>query len=65
MKTYHIYGRTTYAEPLTLISSIRIDDNSPISQTILDQQAAIEWVELVAIPDDKIIWARSGEGQTQ
>jgi len=54
---YMVFGRTAYAEPLALVTTV--DASSP---TVDELGVGDDWLELVAIPADEVIWIlRDGE----
>lgn len=55
---YLVFGRTAYAEPLALVTTVE----APSSPTVDDLGVGDAWLELVAIPADEVIWIlRDGE----
>lgn len=62
MTEYLIFGRTEYAEPLALVTTVEADR----TPTRDDVEAGTDWLELVAVPRDAVIWIqRDGELVTQ
>lgn len=55
---YLVFGRTDYAEPLTLVTTVEADTTPALD----DLDVGSDWLELVVIPDDEAIWIlRDGE----
>ncbi len=55
---YLVFGRTAYAEPLGLLTTVQADTVPMLDD--LDVGAA--WLELVLVPADEIVWiVRNGE----
>jgi hypothetical protein len=52
MVTYLVFGRTAYAEPLALLSTV--DAATP--PAIDDLDVGDGWLELVLVPEDAAIW---------
>jgi hypothetical protein len=52
MATYLVFGRTRYAEPLALLTSVESD--APPDRHDLDD--GNDWLELVAVPEAEAIW---------
>jgi hypothetical protein len=52
MATYLVFGRTDYAEPLALLTTVESDD--PPDRSDLD--VGDDWLELVAVPEPEAIW---------
>jgi hypothetical protein len=62
MTEYLIFGRTEYAEPLALVTTVEADS----APTLDELDAGTDWLELVAVPRDAVIWIeRDGELVTQ
>lgn len=58
MATYLVFGRTEYAEPLALVSTV--DAAAP--PAIDDLDTGSEWLELVLVPAAAAIWVlRDGD----
>jgi hypothetical protein len=58
MATFLVFGRTAYAEPLALVSTVE----AAASPAIDDLGIGNEWLELVLVPADKAIWVlRDGD----
>jgi len=54
---YLVFGRTAYAEPLALVTTVEAS-----SPTVAELGVGDDWLELVAIPADEVIWIlRDGE----
>jgi len=52
MATYLVFGRTDYAEPLALLTTVESDDAPGRS----DLDVGDDWLELVAVPEPEAIW---------
>lgn len=50
--TYHIYGRTAYAQPLTFVTAVAVPANERPPQPA--PAAGEAWVELVAFPETAV-----------
>jgi hypothetical protein len=58
MATYLVFGRTEYAEPLALVSTVEASTPPAID----DLDIGSEWLELVLVPAEKAIWVlRDGD----
>jgi hypothetical protein len=56
MATYLVFGRTEYAEPLALVSTVEATAPPAIEELDIGN----EWLELVLVPADKAIWVLRG-----
>lgn len=55
---YMVFGRTEYAEPLSLVSTVEAAGQPDLH----DLGVGTGWLELVLVPADEIIWIqRDGE----
>lgn len=54
-KTYHIYGRKAYTEPLAFVERLQIDDVSALDAETLKGVGKRDWVELIAFPESSIV----------
>ena len=55
---YLVFGRTDYAEPLSAVTTVE----AASTPTVDDLGIGTDWLELVVIPADEIIWIlRDGE----
>jgi hypothetical protein len=52
MTTYLVFGRTQYAEPLALLTTVESTD--PPTRQDLDVDD--DWLELVVVPETEAIW---------
>lgn len=52
MREFMVFGRTEYAEPLALVTTVQAA--SPPGVADLDTGG--DWLELVLVPADKVIW---------
>lgn len=52
MTTYHIYGRTDYAQPLTFVTAVTVPANGQPPQPTA--AAGESWVELIAFPETAV-----------
>ena len=53
-----VFGRTEYAQPLGLVTTIEAATQPALD----DLDVGTDWLELVAVPADEIIWIlRDGE----
>lgn len=52
MATYLVFGRTEYAQPLALLSSVEADTPPQVD----DLDVGEDWLELVLVPSDDVIW---------
>jgi hypothetical protein len=52
MATYLVFGRTDYAEPLALLTTME-SDAAPARH---DLDVGDGWLELVAVPETEAIW---------
>jgi hypothetical protein len=50
MATYLVFGRTEYAEPLALVSTVEASAPPAVDDI------SGEWLELVAAPANAVIW---------
>jgi hypothetical protein len=58
MAEHLILGRTHYAEPLELVTTVDAQGTPGVD----DLDVGTDWLELVAIPTDAVIWVlRDGE----
>lgn len=58
---YQIYARTSYSQPLTLFGHVDVQDGLPDQADVMNQLAQVgsdEWVEVIIIPDEAMLWAR-------
>ncbi|MDQ7053338.1 MAG: hypothetical protein Q9P14_10745 [candidate division KSB1 bacterium] len=55
MKTYHIFGRKAYAEPLTFVQQIQAETEKDLDQAVDALKREPDWVELVAIAESDMI----------
>ena len=64
MKTYHIFARKQYQEPLTLITSLTTDEKQDLQKHVLQHTGDQEWIEMIAVPEDGIAYVvREGKIQ--
>lgn len=54
MRTFQIFGRKTYVDPLHFIDRIQLDNETNLREKVLEKVGADDWVELISIPEDKI-----------
>lgn len=52
MATYMVFGRTEYAQPLALLSTVEADAPPQVD----DLDVGEDWLELVLVPSDDVIW---------
>jgi hypothetical protein len=58
MATFLVFGRTEYAQPLALVSTVE----AGVTPAVDDLGIGSEWLELVLVPADKAIWVlRDGD----
>ena len=62
--TYQIYGRKAYETPLTLVGKVTLDSEQALNQVVLAEVGAAGWVELVAMPDEALIYLVEEEGKS-
>ena len=55
---YHIYGRTSYPQPLEYVDKLLAREISELQQNARLHPHEGEWVELVAFPESAIIQVR-------
>ena len=53
-QTYHVYGRKSYPQPLTLIGQLQADTSIDLKDAALKLAGKNDWVELIAIPEASI-----------
>ncbi len=58
MKTYHIFGRKAYAEPLTFVQQIQIESEQDLDQAVDGLKRDPDWVELVVIAESDMLEVR-------
>jgi hypothetical protein len=49
---YLVFGRTEYAAPLALVTTVE----SAAVPTLDDLDVGADWLELVVVPTDELIW---------
>jgi hypothetical protein len=54
-KTYQLYGRKTYSEPLRFINEIQVEQAEDINATVFTRIEKSDWLELVAFPSHAAI----------
>ncbi len=55
---YLVFGRTEYAQPLALLTTVRSD----AVPTLDDLDVGTDWLELAVVPAEELIWiVRDGE----
>ncbi|MEM7334690.1 MAG: hypothetical protein AAF490_21620 [Chloroflexota bacterium] len=54
--TYQIYGRKSYETPLTQQNNLDLAEGEDLNTAVLDHAADRDWIELIAIPVEKMIW---------
>ncbi len=63
IKTYQIFGRKLYTEPLYFIETIKVAQETNLKEEVFQQVGESGWVELVAFPVDATLqvipWERS------
>ncbi|CAN5875724.1 hypothetical protein BH23ACT10_BH23ACT10_34980 [soil metagenome] len=52
MHEFMVFGRTEYAEPLALVTTVQAET----SPGIADLDVGDDWLELVLVPADAVIW---------
>lgn len=52
MREFMVFGRTEYAEPLALVTTVR----SATTPGLRELDAGTGWLELVVVPVDAVIW---------
>lgn len=58
MATYLVFGRTEYAQPLALVSTVDADAPPPLD----DLGVGTDWLELALVPLGDVIWiVRDGD----
>lgn len=58
MAQHLIFGRTEYAEPLALVTTV----DAGSTPTLDDLDVGTDWLELVVVPEEAAIWVlRDGE----
>ena len=58
MATYLVFGRTEYAQPLALVSTVDAD----MPPRLDDLGVGTDWLELALVPSDDVIWiVRDGD----
>lgn len=69
--TYQIYGRKAYETPLTLLARVEVEPEQALNQVVLAEVRGAgmpvgteEWVELVAMPDEAMIYLIKEEGKS-
>ncbi len=55
-QTYQIYGRKSYETPLTQQETMTFEQVEDLQTTVLATYPDNEWIELIAIPTEKMIW---------
>lgn len=59
---YHLYGRTTYVDPLEHLGDVEQDTVPTLDDVEVRSAEDAEWIELVALPADDVVWIlRDGE----
>jgi len=54
VRTYHVFGRKSYPQPLTLVGRVDIEADAGLKEAALKLAGVDGWVELVAIPASSI-----------
>lgn len=63
---YDVFARKEYPEPLTYIGSVEVDSADDVSRVSLEQYGPeSEWLEMVAVPRDKVILVFSEQKEPQ
>jgi len=58
LATYLVFGRTEYAQPLALVSTVDVD----MPPRLDDLGVGTDWLELALVPSDDVIWiVRDGD----
>jgi hypothetical protein len=52
MAAYLVFGRTEYARPLALLTTVEADAQPRTA----DLGVGADWLELVLVPSDEVIW---------
>lgn len=61
-KTYQLYGRKSYSEPLHFVDKIQIEHYEDINAIVFARVEKTDWLELVAFPSKAAIQVLPREG---
>lgn len=54
-KTFLLFGRTEYAQPLQYVRTISTSGDGPDLEQLRQQEQKTPWIELVLIPEEAIV----------
>lgn len=54
MKTYHIFARKAYQEPLTFVTKLSVDDKNDLQKRVLHETGKTDWIEMIVVPEESI-----------